>query len=82
MTEKLCQNSVLHFIVTSAWRGILLYTFYAQWHFFPYRIIQSFNFCTCRNFIDLGLSRRVSLREIKTVSFFLVIFATNFDVVF
>ena len=48
-----------------------------------YEVVQNFILCLCRNFVDLGLVRSVSVHDFKTVLLFVVvIFATNFDVVF
>ena len=82
VTEELSQDTVLQYVVIS----YLEECFSAYLHSSTPSYIKLFrilNLCLCRNFIDLDLIRSVSVHDFENVSpFLLVIFATNFDVIF
>ena len=64
-------------------RNVLLHTFYVQQHSIMYENVQNSILSLCRNLFDLGLWRSVSAHHFETVSlFFVVIFATNFEMIF
>ena len=82
VTEGLSQNTVLQYVVIS----------YLEEYFSAYlhsgtrsyiKLFRILNLRLYRNFIDLDLMRCVSVDDFNNVSlFFLVIFATNFDIIF